>query len=115
MKKALLVFAVALMSLSLFAQGGGETAVSESGNIVIEDLNIMYVPSREPSEIIMVTEPLKNLLKNELSSLGYDVENVNISVGTNYEAVGIALSAGTADVAVECLQIHISSMRMAVM
>ena len=100
MKKALLVFAVALMSLSLFAQGGGETAVSESGNIVIEDLNIMYVPSREPSEIIMVTEPLKNLLKNELSSLGYDVENVNISVGTNYEAVGIALSAGTADVAV---------------
>ena len=100
MRKALLVFAVALMSLSLFAQGGHETAVSESGNTVIRDLNIMYVPSREPSEIIMVTEPLKNLLTTELAGLGYDVENVNISVGTNYEAVGIALSAGTADIAV---------------
>ena len=100
MRKALLVFAVALMSLSLFAQGGHETTVSESGNTVIRDLNIMYVPSREPSEIIMVTEPLKNLLTTELAGLGYDVENVNISVGTNYEAVGIALSAGTADIAV---------------
>ena len=100
MKKALMVFAVALMALSLFAQGGSESAVSESGNTIIRDLNIMYVPSREPSEIIMVTEPLKNLLTTELASLGYDVENVNISVGTNYEAVGIALSAGTADVAV---------------
>ncbi len=100
MRKALLFFAVALMSLSLFAAGSQEAAVSESGNTVIKDLNIMYVPSREPSEIIMVTEPLKALLTDELAALGYDVKNINISVGTNYEAVGIALSAGTADIAV---------------
>ena len=100
MKKALLVVAVALMSLSLFAQGSQEAAVSESGNTIIPELRIMYVPSREPSEIIMVTEPLKNLLTEELATLGYDVEKVTISVGTNYEAVGIALSAGTADIAV---------------
>lgn len=99
MKKALLVLAVALISLSLFAQGGQESA-SQDGNTVIRNLNIMYVPSREPSEIIMVTEPLKDILTQELATLGYDVQNVNISVGTNYEAVGIALSAGTADIAV---------------
>ena len=44
------------------------------------------------------TEPLSDLLKNELAGLGYDVDSVNISVGTTYEAVGEALSAGTADV-----------------
>src|SRR5699024_1071184 len=30
--------------------------------------------------------------------LGYDIDNVDINVGTNYEAVGEALSAGTTDV-----------------
>ena len=41
---------------------------------------------------------MSDLLKNELAGLGYDVDSVNISVGTTYEAVGEALSAGTADV-----------------
>ena len=30
--------------------------------------------------------------------LGYDVEEIDITVGTNYEAVGEALSAGTTDI-----------------
>lgn len=56
------------------------------------------MPSRDPQEIITATEPLKDLLKTELASLGYDVDKIDITVGTNYEAVGEALSAGTTDI-----------------
>ena len=52
------------------------------------------------SEIITATEPLKELLTQELAAQGYTVENIDISVGTNYEAVGVALTAGSADVSV---------------
>ena len=44
------------------------------------------------------TEPLKDMLKTELSKEGYDIGEVVITVGTSYEAVGEALSAGTADI-----------------
>ena len=67
-------------------------------NTTIETLRIAFVPSREPEEIITATEPLKQLLTDELAKLGYDVQEVDITVGTSYEAVGEALSAGTADV-----------------
>src|SRR5690606_32161358 len=64
----------------------------------IEELSIGFVPSREPEEIITATDPLKDLLKDEMANHGYDIEEVNITVGTNYEAVGEALSAGTTDI-----------------
>ena len=53
----------------------------------IETLKVAFVPSREPQEIITATEPLKQLLKDELAKEGYDVE-----------AVGEGLEAGTIDV-----------------
>lgn len=61
-------------------------------------LRIAFVPSKDPDEIITATEPLENLLKEELFALGIAVDAVQITVGTSYEAVGEALSAGTADV-----------------
>ena len=64
----------------------------------IEKLTVAFVPSREPEEIITATEPLKDMLKEELAKEGYNVGEVEITVGTNYEAVGEALSAGTADI-----------------
>ena len=76
----------------------GTEAEAPAGNIAIETLRVAFVPSREPDEIITATEPLKELLTQELAKLGYDVGNVDITVGTSYEAVGEALSAGTADV-----------------
>lgn len=69
-----------------------------TGNESIDKLNVYFVPSRDPEEIVTITEPLKALLKDELAKDGFDVGEVNISVGTSYEAVGEALSAGTADV-----------------
>ncbi len=78
------------------AAAAAEESIPE--NTTIETLRIAFVPSREPEEIITATEPLKQLLTDELAKLGYDVQNVDITVGTSYEAVGEALSAGTADV-----------------
>lgn len=85
------------------AVASGSTAPSsvvsgEAGSKSIEKLSIAFVPSREPEEIITATEPLKEMLTAELAGLGYDVGEVEITVGTSYEAVGEALSAGTADV-----------------
>lgn len=73
---------------------------SEDSNnpITIEQLSVAFVPSKDPAEIVTATEPLKNMLQVELGNLGYDVEEVEITVGTSYEAVGEAMSAGTADI-----------------
>lgn len=73
-------------------------ATSEAASKDIAKLSIAFVPSREPEEIITATEPLKQMLTTELAGLGYNVGEVDITVGTSYEAVGEALSAGTADV-----------------
>lgn len=97
MKKLTVVLVLTLVCLmGIFAAGSKEAATQDSKTI--DNLNVYYVPSREPAEIITVTEPLKNLLISELAKTGYTVKNVTITVGTTYEAVGVALSAGTADV-----------------
>lgn len=75
----------------------GEEAIDSVG-AVIDTLHVSFVPSRDPEEIVTATEPLKELLKEELGNLGFEVANVEINVGTTYEAVGEALSAGTTDV-----------------
>lgn len=78
--------------------GSADPAPSEAAPVKLDKLRVYFVPSREPSEIITATEPLKQLLKDEMLKEGYDIGEVEISVGTTYEAVGEALSAGTADV-----------------
>lgn len=74
------------------------TETEEPAAKSIETLKVAFVPSREPQEIITATEPLKELLKTELAKEGYDVGEVEITVGTTYEAVGEGLEAGTIDV-----------------
>lgn len=126
MKKALSLLLAGVLCVSLLAGCGGQnsesqssstsstnsttssasstdsststTASSETSNKKIDTLRIAFVPSREPEEIITATEPLKQMLTDELATLGYDVGEVDITVGTSYEAVGEALAAGTADV-----------------
>ena len=110
MKKALSLLLAGVMCVGLLAGCSGQdsgtdttddstnTETTETGNTQIDTLRIAFVPSREPDEIITATEPLKQMLTDELAKLGYDVGEVEITVGTSYEAVGEALSAGTADV-----------------
>lgn len=84
-------------------QAPSSSAVTQSASAgtqtkKIDKLSIYFVPSKDPQQIITATAPLKNLLQKELLNEGYEVGNVDITVGTTYEAVGEALSAGTADV-----------------
>lgn len=113
MRKFSLVLMTLLVSVVLMACGGDpststdtekesntttDTQTTATENKTLEKLSIGFVPSRDPEEIITATEPLKDLLTAELATLGYDVGEVDITVGTNYEAVGEALSAGTTDI-----------------
>lgn len=75
------------------------SAANPGGNLKsIDKLSIYFVPSKDPQDIITATTPLKDLLKKEMVNEGYDIKDVAITVGTTYEAVGEALSSGTADV-----------------
>ncbi|MFT4413287.1 phosphate/phosphite/phosphonate ABC transporter substrate-binding protein [Fredinandcohnia humi] len=99
-----LVLIIGLMAGCASADSGADDTSGDSGdsgnsgNTKIEELKVSFVPSKDPEEIITTTEPLKNLLKDELTKKGYDVGEVSIDVGTTYEAVGEALAAGTTDV-----------------
>ena len=78
--------------------GTAKTETENTENKKIDTLNVYFVPSRDPDEIVTATQPLSSLMQDELANLGYDIGEVKISVGTTYEAVGEALTAGTADV-----------------
>ena len=74
-----------------------EAAASEAPKAV-EFLKIAFSPYADSDTITTATEPLENLLKETLLSKGYDVKEVDMTVGTSYTAVGQALSAGSADI-----------------
>ena len=102
MKKFFALLLALVMALGLLAGCGDKTDSDNTGDTdgakKIETLKVAFVPSREPEEIITVTEPLKQMLKDELAKQGYEVGDVEITVGTTYEAVGEGLEAGTIDV-----------------
>ena len=75
MKKILSVLMAAALCTSVLAGCSGNdnsSSVGENGNIQIDTLNVHFVPSREPEEIITATEPLKEMLTTELAKEGYD-------------------------------------------
>ncbi|WP_205570319.1 phosphate/phosphite/phosphonate ABC transporter substrate-binding protein [Ethanoligenens harbinense] len=90
--------ALSAVACSTGSSSSADSAPTASHHTTIDKLNVYFVPSKDPGQIITATEPLKDLLKTELAKENYDVNTVNITVGTTYEAVGEALSAGTADV-----------------
>lgn len=69
-----------------------------AASTAIDVLKVSFVPSKDPDQIITATEPLKSCWKKQLDTKGFAVGDVQIDVGTTYEAVGEALSAGTTDV-----------------
>ena len=84
------------------AANGSESKASESAESAepkaVDSLKIAFSPYSDADTITTATEPLENLLKEELLTKGYDVANIDMTVGTSYTAVGEALSAGSADI-----------------
>lgn len=104
-KKSLKFLSVVALSVGLAGCSNNDdskketsTSGSEETSKKIETLSIGFVPSKDPDEIVTATEPLKDLLKEELKKQGYDVGKIDISVGTSFEAVGESLDSGTLDI-----------------
>ena len=105
MKKLFAVLATVLMVLSLTACGQEETVEPEvteepsTETIALEGLELQFVPSKDADVIIAGTEGLPELLSAALANQGYEVapETIHITVGTNYDATGEGLAAGSID------------------
>lgn len=80
------------------ANASTDTTEKTDASKQISELKVSFVPSKDPNEIITATDPLKDLLKNQLATEGYTVDKVSIDVGTTYETVGEALTSGSTDV-----------------
>ena len=101
MKKKIsaLLLSLALCAGLLAGCGAGETAEAPSDTDVqqVDSLKIAFSPYADADLISESTEPLEELLKAQLLEKGYDVGEIDMTVGTSYTAVGEALSAGSAD------------------
>ena len=73
-------------------------AATEEVKQSFDKLTLEFVPSKDADVIITGTKELPQLVKDEMAKLGYDIGEVDISVGTSYDATGEAMSAGTIDV-----------------
>lgn len=98
MKKVVAMVLSLVMALGLMAGCGQKDSGSGSGAKTVESLKIAFSPYADADQITTATEPLEALLKAKLLEKGYDVQNIDMTVGTSYTAVGEALSAGSADI-----------------
>ena len=85
-------FVALLMVLALLCCA----AIAET--ISMDKLTFQFVPSKDADVIITGTANLPELVKAEMLKQGYDIGEVEISVGTSYEATGEAMCAGSIDV-----------------
>ena len=86
-------FLALLLAIALVV--GCTSAMADA--IKLDKLTLEFVPSKDADVIITGTKNLPDLLKAELLNQGYEVGEVDITVGTSYEATGEALAAGTID------------------
>ena len=61
----------------------------------LDKLTLEFVPSKDADVIIAGTEGLPEMLQAALLEQGYEVDEIDITVGTSYEATGEALAAGS--------------------
>ena len=106
MKKILASILTLALCLGLTAGCGSQSAAAPaesnsadgSGVTEIPSLKIAFSPYADADQITTATEPLEQLLQAQLLEKGYDVKEIDMTVGTSYTAVGEALSAGSADI-----------------
>ncbi len=92
MKKIITLLTAVVMTMTMMVGCSSDNGASN------EELTVMFVPSRNPEEVEKATAPLAEMLKTELAAQGFEFENINVEVGTSFEAAGEALASGTAQV-----------------
>ncbi len=92
MKKLMSLALAALLILSL------STAAFAAEPVKMEKLHFEFVPSKEADVIITGTKNLPQLVQAEMLKQGYDIGEVEITVGTDYNATGEAMDTGAVDV-----------------
>lgn len=83
-----------LLTLAMVLAAAGAMA----DNIKLDKLTFEFVPSKDADVIITGTKNLPELVIAEMANQGYDIGEVDITVGTNYNATGEAMAAGSIDV-----------------
>ena len=73
------------------------SAVAFADNQHFDKLTLQFVPSKDADVIIAGTKNLPELVQAEMARLGYDIDEVEVSVGISYQATAEAMSAGTID------------------
>lgn len=86
------------IGMSAACSAAESQALADGGAREAGALKIAFSPYADSDSIITATEPLESLLQEKLLEKGYDVKEIDMSVGTSYTAVGEALSAGSADI-----------------
>ena len=101
MKKIIASILALTLLLTLFAgcrKQEVQTPGEPDGPVAVPSLKIAFSPYADADTIVASTEPLEQLLHDKLLEKGYDVQDIDMTVGTSYTAVGQALSAGSADI-----------------
>ena len=95
MKKIVAMLLALVMVSALFVCG---SVSAFADNQHFDKLTLEFVPSKDADVIIAGTANLPELVKAEMSKLGVDIDEVDITVGTSYAATGEAMAAGAIDV-----------------
>ena len=91
MKKITAMILVFIMLLALCVSASAE-------NRHFDRLTLVFAPSLDADVIFAQTEGLPELIKAEMSRYGFDIGEVDITVGESYDRTGEALASGAADV-----------------
>lgn len=92
MKKPMSLALAALLILSL------STGALAAAPVKMGKLHFEFVPSKESDVIITGTKNLPQLVQAEMLKQGYDIGEMEITVGTDYYATGEAMDTGAVDV-----------------
>lgn len=76
--------------------------------VQIDKLRIIYVPSTDAQVLLAAVEPLKQMLIDELKTHGFQVGEVEITVGTSFEVVGESLASGSVDIGIGGASVYVT-------
>ncbi len=65
----------------------------------IDELTIMFMPSKSEQQILNAADPMKDILKTNLKHRGYKVDKVTLKVANDYEELEDSVANGKTDIA----------------